>query len=172
LVVPSCGALLVPEGLVAPAGPAAVPVAADGCVAGVAVSPDGGFWVPGLGTVARPVARAGAAPEPGLFPAPGVPGPVSGDVVPPAGPAGGAGFGVPVEPVCAFAAATVAGVAFGVPGLPVAADAVRSADPGVLPVVPGGGDAAPGATGDEEPLVTVVREPGPGVTVLWVGFTA
>jgi hypothetical protein len=136
-----------------------------------------------LGTVARPVARAGAAPEP--FPAAGVAGPLAADVVPPPGlaPAGGAGFGAPVdgeppgELVCAFAATPVDGAGFGVPGLPEAAGVVRSVDPGVLPVavrpvVSGFDDVAPGAAGDEELVVTVLREPGPGVTVLWVDFTA
>ncbi|MEU4626412.1 hypothetical protein AB0G04_41340 [Actinoplanes sp. NPDC023801] len=81
-------------------------------------------------------------------------------------------------------AATVAGVGLGVAGPPEPADAVAPvggavADRGVLsagvrPVVPDGAGAAvpavPGTAGDDELVVTVVREPGPGVTVLWAPF--
>jgi hypothetical protein len=78
--------------------------------------------------------------------------------------------------VCAPATATVAGVAFGVPGLP---DVVAEVSPGVAvlpvglrPVVSDAEAGVPGAAGDELLVVTVLREPGPGVTVLRADFTA
>ncbi|GIE32288.1 hypothetical protein Ait01nite_053330 [Actinoplanes italicus] len=81
-----------------------------------------------------------------------------------------AGFAAPGLP----AAATVAGVTFGAAGL-LAADPVPPAGVVVPPVdvrpmvsdfSDEAGPAVPDEAGDDELVVTVLREPGPGVTVL------
>jgi hypothetical protein len=148
-----------------------------------------------LGTAARPVARPAAVPDPvalpdpaplrepvpppdppagdaGLLPGFGVAGAFSGGAG--LAPDGGAGFGVPAdgEPPPPELAATVAGAGRDVAGLPDAAAGCRSAGgvvppAGVRPVVPDFG-----SPGDVAFVVTVLREPGPGVTVLWAAFTA